>query len=100
MIQQIEFVSAYFSYHEEYVLEKTPEWIERKYVQAIREKSEQHKQNVLENFKGIALFLDVLLNKAKGFNDILPKTFDELQQETISNKKESSFIEGQWWSKK
>lgn len=99
MIEQIEIVSSHFGYTEEYVLDRTPEWIRRKYVQAAKEKHEAHRMNVLESFKGIALMIDSVANKGKSYDKIMPPPFDEFMDQ-LQEKKESKneYIEGEWWA--
>lgn len=100
MIEQIEFVSHHFDYTEEYVLDHSPQWIERKYMQAIRTNHEKHRLDIMTGFKSMSMIADALLNKGKDANKILPPPFDEAlkmnNQEAESN---SQFIEGQWWLK-
>lgn len=98
MIQQVEFVSAHFNYTEEYVLEHTPSWIQRKYIQAARDKHEDHRRGILETFKGISLLADSLLNKGKGMNEIVPPPFDEfMDQLTVKEEPKNEYVEGEWW---
>lgn len=101
MIDQIEFVSHHFNYSEEYVLEHTPDWIERKYIHAMKNLHEQHRMNILTGFKSISLFLDTAFNKGAMAAEILPPPFDTLlKQNSHEKEQKSNYIEGQWWIKK
>lgn len=101
MIAQIEFVSSHFGYLEDYVLEKTPEWIKRKYMQAAREKHEQHRVRILESFKGLSLMVDSFANKGKGADSILPPPFDEAVKEKQKKVEENDeYLAGEWWLRK
>lgn len=101
MIQQIEFVSSHYGYMEEYVLDHTPAWIERKYIQAMKEKHEDHRVKILESFKGISLLVDAALNKGKNQDSLLPLPFDEYFNQVEEKKRdEKEYVEGEWWLSK
>lgn len=101
MVDQIEFVSHHFGYKEEYVLDHTPEWIERKYIQAARNDHNKHRMDILTGFKSYTLLLDSLLNKGQNYNNILPPPFEEaLKLKSQETKIQSQYVEGKWWSKK
>ena len=69
MIKQIGFVSSHYHYTEEYVLSHTPDWLKRKYEQAMEEKYNESRMHTLENYKGLMLLADSLFNKGKGFEE-------------------------------
>lgn len=101
MIDQIEYVSHHFNYTEEYVLDHTPAWIQRKYMQAARNDYEQQRTDIVTGFKSLALFIDSALNKGKGAASILPLPFDEaIKSKKEESHPESQFKTGQWWIQK
>lgn len=77
------------------MLSHSPEWVRRKYDQAIEEKYNSSRERSLEGFNGLMLLADTLLNQGKGFNDILP-SFEELNKKDVEAKQEK-FVGGNWW---
>ena len=99
---RIEVVSSYFGYQEEYVLNKTPFWLNRKFNQADRERYDQRLNTAYGIFQGISLALDAVFNKGKGSKEILP-SYDEMVQRLSGDhkgsKNESAFVKEIWWKK-
>ena len=79
-------------------MNQTPEWLNRKYKQAEREKWEDSRLNIIEGMKSLALMIDCVFNKGRAHQDILPPTYEEALQKQL-NKKEvhSKFVQGTWW---
>lgn len=94
----MEFVSSHFSYAEEYVLSRTPEWVNRKYEQALKEKWEESQARTWEGFKSLSILLDMVMNKGKNIDSIMPPSYetarDQVRQQELPKKK---FKEGTWW---
>lgn len=88
-------MSSHYGYTEEYVLGHTPDWVKRKYEQAVEEKYNESQMRSLESYKGLMLLSDTLFNKGKGFNDILPP-FKELNNKKVEAAEEK-FVGGSWW---
>lgn len=95
MIKQIGFVSSYYRYTEEYVLSHTPEWLKRKYEQAVEEKYNDSRIRTFESFKGLMLLADTLFNKGQGVNEIAPP-YNEINKEKAETAQEE-FVGGSWW---
>ena len=100
---KIEVVSSYFSYTEEYVLGKTPFWLERKFKQADRERYDQRLNTAYAVFQGVSLVMDAIFNKGKESNNILVP-YDEmvkrLSNEEDKKSQESEFKKEIWWKSK
>lgn len=94
-MKQIGFVSSHYRYTEEYVLGHTPDWVKRKYEQALLEKYVSSRERTLESYKGLMLLADSLFNKGKGFDDIVP-SFEKLTKKEVETKQEE-FVGGNWW---
>ncbi|TWT04601.1 hypothetical protein [Planomicrobium sp. CPCC 101079] len=77
------------------MLDHTPDWVKRKYEQAIEERYAESQQRTIESYKGLMLLADTLLNKGQGFNEILPP-FAELNKEKVEAAEEQ-FVGGSWW---
>lgn len=77
------------------MLDHTPDWVKRKYEQAIEERYAESQQRTIESYKGLMLLADTLLNKGQGFNEILPP-FSELNKEKVEAAEEQ-FVGGSWW---
>lgn len=98
MIQQIETVSSHFAYSEEYVLSHTPEWLNRKFNQAMKEKWEQSQSRVWEGFKSLALMVDVAFNKGRSMSQLMPDSYESaLAMNQRASENNEKFIKGQWW---
>lgn len=98
-MNRIEVVTSYFGYKEEYVMGKTPFWLNRKFEQADRERYEERIGLAQSVFKGVSLVMDVMFNKGKGADDILP-SYDDMKKRLIERKqeaKESEFKKEIWW---
>lgn len=96
IIDQIGFVSSHFGYKEEYVLEHTLEWLNRKAEQAHEEKYSESRKRTIENHKGLMLLVDSLFNQGKNFNELVP-TYEETQQKKKVEPKKEEFVGGNWW---
>lgn len=97
---RVEVVSSHFGYREEYVLEKTPFWLNRKFEQADRERYEERMGLAQSVFRGVSLVMDVMFNHGKGAEDILPSYEDmkkHLMNEVKKEKDESPFKKEIWW---
>lgn len=95
----MEVVSSHFGYKEEYVLNKTPFWLNRKFDQADRERYEERMGMAQNVFRGINLVFDVMFNKGNGVSEILP-SYDEMKQRLESEQKqekENEFKREIWW---
>ncbi|HDX9512078.1 TPA: hypothetical protein ROY06_005452 [Bacillus cereus] len=98
IVNSVSFVAAHYSYNEEYVLDHTPDWIRRKYNDALKQKYQNYRETVYGQFQSLLLFADQLLNEGKNFNEILPPTPEEIQKEEIEQTQENSkFTQGTWW---
>jgi len=83
------------------VLEHTPDWIRRKYEQALKEKWEESRSRITEGVSSLMLLVDGLFNKGKDSEEILPSSYEkamEAQQNQIVQKEEN-FVKGSWWKK-
>jgi hypothetical protein len=91
-------VSKHFNYTEEYVLTHSPSWLTRKFKQAQREQFQDHQLKVVQGFQSAMLMLDVVFNKGKDFQNILPPTYEQAV-ESIKAKQEvkSQYVQGKWW---
>lgn len=94
-MKQIGFVSSHYGYTEEYVLGHTPEWVNRKYEQAVEEKFTVIRERTLEGYKGLMLLADSLFNQGKGFEDIVP-AFNQVKKKEVETAKDK-FVGGNWW---
>lgn len=91
-------VSSHFGYTEEYVLEHTPAWISRKFLQAQREKFEEHQRKVFSGFQSLLLLLDATFNKGKDFDKIIPPSLEDAKEIEIQRERaRETFINSQWW---
>lgn len=77
------------------MLSHTPDWIKRKYEQAVEEKYNESRTRTFENFRGLMLLADTLFNKGQGANDIAPP-YEELNKEKADTAQEE-FVGGSWW---
>ena len=83
------------------MLEHTPDWIRRKYEQALKEKWEESRSRITEGVSSLMLLVDGLFNKGKDSEEILPSSYEkamEAQQNQIVQKEEN-FVKGSWWKK-
>ncbi|WP_156137701.1 MULTISPECIES: hypothetical protein [unclassified Bacillus (in: firmicutes)] len=103
IVDQIEFVSSYYGYTEEYVLDHTLYWLRRKVEQALQEKYDAHTNSVRGQFQSYLLLLDSLFNKGAEFNKILPPTREQAiansqdnADDTVANEQEQ-YDKTQWW---
>lgn len=76
-------------------MEHTPEWLKRKYEQALEEKYSTSRERSLESYKGLMLLADTLFNQGKGFDEIVP-SFGKLTKKEVETKQEE-FVGGNWW---
>jgi hypothetical protein len=91
-------VSSHYGYREEEVMDHTPEWLNRKFDQAMREKWEDSQNRVWEGFKSLALLVDVAFNKGKSMDQLMPGSYEEaLKRNQVRIQQEQNFIQGQWW---
>ncbi|MGR5963131.1 hypothetical protein ACT7DN_30305 [Bacillus paranthracis] len=104
LVKEIGFVSSYYGYTEEYVLDHTPAWIKRKYKQAITEKYERHVESVYGQFKSYLLLMDSMMNEGKDFTNILPPTLDAaIEQQknqaesTDAQNNQEEYVKTPWW---
>jgi hypothetical protein len=99
LLVKIETVSSHFRYTEEYVMDHSPEWLSRKYWQALKEKWEDSQSRVLEGFKSVALFADSVFNKGKNYDMFIHNSFEEAMKTNLEEPKKdySKFETGQWW---
>ncbi|OTW86369.1 hypothetical protein BK702_15195 [Bacillus thuringiensis serovar cameroun] len=103
MVKQIEFVSSYYGYTEEYVLSHTPYWVRRKAEQALQEKYDSHTNAVRGQFQSYMLLLDSLFNKGADFNTILPPTRDQAiagsnqSQSEVEGPNQEQYDKTMWW---
>ena len=88
-------MSSHYGYTEEYVLGHTPDWVKRKYEQALEEKYSVSRERTLEGYKGLMLLADSLFNQGKGFDDIVP-SFGQLTKKEVETTEEK-FVGGNWW---
>lgn len=93
---KVETVSSHFSYTEEYVLDHSPEWVDRKYWQAMKEKFDDSQARVLEGFKSLALIVDSIFNKGANYHLFVHESFEDALKQG-EEKVDSNFIQGQWW---
>lgn len=93
MILQVEMVTSHFGYTEEYVLNHTPQWVNRKYRQAQREKWEKQKGNIMEGMNSILLVIDLLANKGK----MVKQFFPEESRDPKRDEHKKAFVQGIWW---
>ncbi|KAB2328926.1 hypothetical protein F7731_23520 [Cytobacillus depressus] len=99
-VLKIETVSSHFRYSEEYVMEHTPDWLERKYIQAMREKWEDNKTKVSSVFQSICFVLDTVFNKGAHLDSFLESSFEDvIKANNSENQNRSNFITAQWWKK-
>lgn len=98
-MDRVEIVSSHFGYKEEYVLNKTPFWLSRKFEQADRERYDERMGMAQSVFRGVSLIMDVMFNKGQGANDILPSYEDMKKQLSKQEKEEqeSQFKKEIWW---
>lgn len=96
---KIETVSSHFRYTEEYVLDHTPAWIDRKYWQALEEKFDNSQTRVLEGFKSIALLVDSIFNKGANYSEFIQGSFKEAMKMEDKKEETGQYITGQWWMK-
>lgn len=100
MLVKIETVSSHFRYTEEYVLDHSPAWVDRKYFQALKEKWEDSQMRTLEGFKSLALLIDSVFNKGANYSAFIQGSYEEaLKMEQETEEAESNFVKGQWWTK-
>ncbi len=101
IITMIERVSSHFRYTEEYVLDKTFNWLKRKYRQADKEIYEQRQVISEETMRGLlAAVTGIFGGKNANIEDMLLKPYDELaEQEHTQETSRTQFVEGQWWKK-
>lgn len=98
LITQIEVVSNYFGYTEEYVMEHTPAWVNRKFQQVQKEKFVEHQRSVFAGFQSLLLLVDAAFNKGKDFNKIMPSSLEEaIRMERQKAVATQTFISGAWW---
>lgn len=98
-MSRVEVVSSYFGYKEEYVLNKTPFWLNRKFEQADRERYEDRMGMAQNVFRGINLVFDLMFNKGKGVSEIMP-SYDEMKKRLETeqkSEKENEFKRELWW---
>ena len=98
----MEVVSSYFGYTEEYVLKKTPFWLERKFKQADRERYDNRLNTAYAVFQGVSLVMDGVFNKGKEANEILVPYDEMMKRLSEENKsvRESEFKKEIWWKPK
>lgn len=103
LVIKIEVVSSYFGYTEEYVLKKTPFWLNRKFNQADRERYDKRLNSSYAVFQGVSLVMDAVFNNGKESNNILVP-YDEMIKRLSSEEKgsgrESEFKKEIWWKSK
>ncbi|MBH8599068.1 MULTISPECIES: hypothetical protein [unclassified Thermoactinomyces] len=75
----------------------TPEWLARKSRQAAQEKIDEHRIRIVENFKGLALFIDLAFNQGREADQILPSLYEE---ERNLSQADNPYIETMWWKYK
>nr|WP_088325963.1 hypothetical protein [Bacillus cereus] len=86
------------------MLDHTPDWIKRKYKQALQEKYEQHHNNVYGQFQSYMLLIDAMVNKGEDFTKILPPTLEEAMKQQTGNESDSTsnnqeqYDKTEWWS--
>lgn len=95
----MEYVSSHFGYKEEYVFNKTPEWLQRKTRQAEKEKWEENRMAVLQVTRGLAIVFDAAFNKGQGADDLMPPSYDEIMRKATQQLDDEEFITEQWWKK-
>lgn len=79
------------------MLSHSPEWVKRKYEQAVEERYIASKERTLEGYKGLMLLADTLFNKGTGFKDILPDYMEEKEQQEKFKAKQEEYVSGNWW---
>lgn len=92
-------MSSYFGYTEEYVLDKTPFWLNRKFEQADRERYDERIGIAQGVSRGVSLVVDMIFNKGKGAEDILPsyEQMKKLLESDSKEEKQSEFKKEIWW---
>lgn len=93
-------VSSHFGYKEEYVLDKTIHWLNRKFKQADREMYEERRFQADSIQKGITVVLDVLFNEGKEAERILPSYDEALERLEKHKNKPDKFVRTLWWKPK
>ncbi|WP_153465137.1 hypothetical protein [Sediminibacillus terrae] len=100
LVEKVEIVSSHFGYTEDYVLDKTPQWLGRKYQQADREKY-QEKQNEIDNiFRGVSLVIEGVFNEGKNADNIMLPDYEEAIRRAakqLNNSEHSEYVSGVWW---
>ena len=94
-------VSSYFGYTEEYVMNKTPFWLNRKFNQADRERYDKRLSESMGIYQGVSLVLDAVFNKGKESKNILVP-YDEMikrlsEDDQEGSGRESEFKKEIWW---
>lgn len=98
IVEQVSFVSSHFSYTEEYVLDHSPDWINRKYIQAAKERWKQSQTRIQEGVQSLIVMMDMAFNKGKNINQILPGSFeDAMQMQKQAHTAAKAYIKGSWW---
>lgn len=95
-------VSSHFGYTEDYVLHKTPFWLNRKFKQADREMYENRRMQADGIQRGITIVLDVVFNNGKEADKIMPsyeEALKRLQEHKEENNKDK-FVTTMWWKPK
>lgn len=101
LVVKIETVSSHFSYTEEYVMDHSPEWLTRKYWQAMKETWEQSQMRVLEGFKSLSMLIDAVFNKGANYSAFIQDSFeDALKTTDEQDQVQEKFVQGQWWQSK
>lgn len=81
-------------------MDHSPEWLERKYFQALKEKWERSQTRTLEGFKSLAMLIDAVFNKGANFNSFIQDSFeDAMRMNQEQQEMQSKFVKGQWWKK-
>ena len=106
MIQQIELVSWFFNYHEEYVLEKWPGWLSRKARQAERQEYETDRLSQIASYKGAKRALSEIMSGFSGKKDpqtekyiesIISPEYDVMLAKLEAEKQPTNFDTTLWW---
>jgi hypothetical protein len=103
----VEFVSSHFHYQEEYIFGHTIGWLDRKYLQATKERMTQKREDVDSMFRALKMFGASMFGNGKE-GDIekeMPPTFEEVMEkakrEQFKTKEEAGkeVDETMWWKK-
>lgn len=96
----MEEVSSHFNYTEEYVLDKSVNWLNRKYKQADREAFEERRLQADNVQRGITVVMDLVFNEGKQAAKLMPsyeEVIKQMYEQNQDNKQKNAFVQTMWW---